>query len=293
MKHPLLQNSFGTQPQVTQDDVYPEGITAMDLAAEDGSLLIGTGTGHLTLLNRNGDQLVRERGFEGLRLLKWSDAGNFAVAALENGRIVCLDRKLQKQWQVDLTGEVVGLAMSPFASHIAVSTESSFVHIVTIDKKEIGKFQTVRPLQFLQFHYERPALVGAAEFGHLCCHNLDGSEEWNERIMNNVGNMVMTGDGKRILLSAFNHDVQVLNGSGKQKGSFVVDGIPDFVAVSGSRRRLVTRTIEHRLYWLNFDGEVSWGCDLSTDPVRNLCAGPLGDRLYMSTQSGRLLQLVW
>ena len=293
MKHPLLQNSFGNPPEVVQDDVYPEGIVAMDLAEEARTLLIGTHTGHLVLLNEKGEQIRRERGFNDLRTLVWSNVGNFGMVALEGGRLVCIDDRLSRRWEVDLTGNVVGLAMSPFGSHVAVSTESSRVHIVTSDKKEVGKFDTQRPLDYLKFLYERPAIIGAAEFGHLCEYSLDGKEEWNERIMNNVGNVAVTADGSRILLSAFNHGVQVLNSSGKQKGAFMVDGIPDFVAVAASKRRLITRTIENRLYWLNFEGDVSWGCDLTPDPAQNLCVGPLGDRLYMSTQSGRLLQLTW
>ncbi|MEQ9411435.1 MAG: hypothetical protein RIK87_27215 [Fuerstiella sp.] len=293
MNHPLLQNSFGNRPQVLQDDVFPEGIVAMDLAAEARTLLAGTGSGHLMLLGPAGEQLARERGFDGLRHLAWSDVGNFAVVALENGRLICLDGRLSRKWEVDLTGEIVGLALSPFGSHIAVSTESAYVHLVTTDRKEVGKFNSTRPLEFLQFLYERPLVVGAAEFGHLCCHDLDGSEQWNERIMNNVGSMSVTGDGRRILLAAFNHGVQVLNSSGRQKGSFVVDGIPDFVAAAANRRRLAVRTLEHRLYWLNFDGDVSWGCDFASDPAHRLCVGPLGDRLYVATQSGRLLQLAW
>lgn len=265
----------------------------MDLADEARTLLVGTKTGQLMLLAQDGSQLCRERGFTGLRYLAWSASGDFGVVALDGGRLVCIDSKLQRRWEVELTGDVMALAVSPYGSHLAVSTESSHVHIVTTDKKEVGKFETTRPLEHLHFLWERQAILGSAEFGHLCCHSLDGEEEWNERIMNNVGNMVVTGDGKRILLSAFNHGVQVLNSRGQQKGSFVVDGIPDFVEVAGSRRRLVARTLEHRLYWLNFDGDVTWGCDFVSDPPRNLCVGPLGDRLYVSTESGRLLQLVW
>ncbi len=273
--------------------MYPEGIAAMDLAAESSTLLLGTHNGTLVLLDRDGKQLARERGFDGVQHLAWSDVGNFAIVALAGGRVRCVNGKLKTKWEVDLTGDVLGVALSPFGSHIAVSTESSRVHIVTTDKKEIAKFETVRPLQFLSFLYERACIVGAAEFGLLCCHTLDGKEEWEERIVNNVGNMAVTGDGKRILLSAFNHGVQVLNSSGKQKGSFAIDGIPDFVAVARNKRRLVARTIEQRLYWLNFEGEVAWGGDLSADPPNHLCVGPLGDRLFVATQSGRLMQLAW
>lgn len=293
MKHPLLQNSFGNPPQVLLDDVYPEGIVALDLADEAGTLLLATGNGQLLLLNREGEQQRRVRGYDGLRFLEWSATGNFAVAALDGGRLVCLNHRLNPHWEVELTGEIVGLGLSPHGSHVAVSTESCFVHIVTTDKKEVAKIQTQRPIDFLSFLWERPALICAAEFGYLSCHALNGEEEWNERIMNNVGNIAVSGDGSRILLSAFNHGVQLLNSRGRQKGSFMVDGIPDFVDVAATKRRLVARTIEHRLYWLTFEGEVSWGCDLSSDPPREICVGPLGDRLYLSTQSGRLLHLAW
>ena len=68
--HPILQNSHGTQPKVTLDDIFPEGIVAMDYADEARSLLIGTGSGGLVLLNGLGDQIRRELGYEGIRFLQ-------------------------------------------------------------------------------------------------------------------------------------------------------------------------------------------------------------------------------
>lgn len=291
--HPFLQNSHGTRPSVTLDDVFPEGIVAISYAAEARTLLVGTQNGCLILMNRLGNQLRREQGFEGLRFLSWCDTGDFGVAALKGGRLVCFDSNLKRLWDVRLTGNVVGLAMTAYGSHIAISTESSEVHIVTSDKKEICKFETTRPLEFMHFVTETALLVGAAEFGHLCCHRLDGTEEWNERIANNVGNMSVTGCGKRILLAAFNHGVQMLNGDGKQKGSFMVDGIPNFVTASSNRNRIAVTTLEGRIYWLKFSGDLLWASDLAQDPPISVCVGPLGERLFLATQSGRLLQLEW
>ncbi len=278
---------------MVQDDVFPEGIVAMDYAEEARSLLVGTATGHLVLLNQSGEQLKRERGFDDIRCLVWSDTGKFGAVALANGWLVCFDDQLKKRWEVELTGEIRGLAITPFGSHIAVSSDSSQTHIVTIDKKEVAKFDTPRPLDFLHFLHEKPLLIGAAEFGHLCCHQLDGHEEWNERIMNNVGNIAVSGCGKRILLAAFNHGIQVLSGRGQQKGSFMVDGIPNAVAASSTRKRLAATTLEDRIYWLNFEGELLWACDLSRDPAKCMCVDPMGERLFVATQSGRLLQLFW
>ncbi len=291
--HPLLQNSHGNRPQVALDDLFPEGIVALQYAAEARTLLIGTKTGQLISLTDDGTPLRRERGFDRLKLLAFSDDGKFGAAALDDGKLICFNGELKILWQVDFTGEVLAIGMTPFGSNIAISTESSRVHIVTTDKREISKFETTRPLQHVQFLQDSPLLIGAAEFGHLCCHRLDGGEEWNERIANNVGHMVATGCGKRILLAAFNHGIQVLNQNGKQKGSFMIDGIPNLVATSASRKRIAATTLENRIYWLNYEGELIWACDLTSDPVVSMAVGPLGDRIFVATQSGRLLQLVW
>ena len=293
MPHTLLQHSYGQRPQVVQDDVYPEGISQMCLSSEQRTLVIGTSSGQLVLIDAAGRLLYRENRFDNLTHLAWAEAGNFGVAVIGAKDLVCFDQTLTQRWKVSMPVDIVGVAISPHGSHIAVSTGSSMMHIVTVDKSEVAKFETTRPVEFIQFSQQEAKLIAAAEFGHLCCHLLDGTEQWNERIMNNVGNMVVSADGKRILLSAFNHGVQVLGGTGKQKGAFVVDGIPDLVLTSPNRRRLAVRTIEHRIYWLDFEGNVKWGCDFGQDPVRNICPGPLGDRLFISTDSGRLMQLEW
>ena len=99
--------------------------------------------------------------------------------------------------------------------------------------------------------------------------------------MNNVGNMVVSADGKRILLSAFNHGVQVLGGTGKQKGSFVVDGIPDLVVTSPNRRRLAVRDL-FGVARSAEDIDSLWGTEDLREDLRRSVAGrllqPLGQR---------------
>ncbi len=293
MSSGLLQNSHGNKPQVVQDDIFPEGIVAIDHAAESRSLLVGTRAGHITLLNSRGEQIRTARSYSGLRKLVWSDNGMFGAAVLGPSSLVCFGADLKPRWDAQFTGNIVGLAVSPYGSHLAVSSDSSRTHVVTTDRREVARFDSPRPLDFLHFLHEKPQLLGAAEFGHLCCQELDGTEVWEERIMNNVGGMSVSGCGRRILLAAFNHGIQVLNSSGKQRGSFMIDGIPNAVSASAIKSRLAATTLESRVYWLNFDGELIWAADLSQDPPQQILAGPLADRMFLTTQSGRLLQLVW
>ena len=293
MSSGLLQNCHGIRPEIAQDDIFPEGIVGIDYAAEARTLLVGTKSGHLTLLDVEGRLLKTERNLTGLEKVVWADTGRFGAVVQQRKKLVCIDSSLKPTWDVKLTAEILSLAITSHGSHIAVAADSSRTHIVTTGRKEITKFDTSRPLDYLHFHSEHPELIGAAEFGHLCCHALTGEEMWSERIMNNVGGMGVSACGRRILLAAFNHGIQVMNRSGKQRGSFMVDGIPCDVSAAANKSRMAVLTLESRIYWMNFDGDLIWAADLSSDPPRHLEVCPLGERLFVATESGRLLQLVW
>ncbi len=289
----LLNNSHGTRPKVTLDHHVPEGITGLATAAESESILVGSATGQLTLMSRTGEILATDRSFRDLSLLAIADAGNFGAAVVNDDRLVCFDSSLSRIWDVRITGRITALAIAPHGGHLAFSTDGCRTHIVTVDKRELAQIDTLRPLDHLAFLSEEPALIGAAEFGSLCSYQLDGREDWNENVMNNIGDISVSGCGRRILLSAFNHGIQVYNRSGKQRGSFMLDGIPNRVSASDNRTRIAAITLENRVYWLNFDGAVQWVADLSADSPQFIQTGAMGDRLLLVTSSGRLLQLEW
>lgn len=293
MKHALLQNSQGTRPDVILDDVYPEGVVDIAYAAEARTLLVATSAGTLTLLCRDGTLLQISRAFTDVRSVVWSDTGNFGAAILGQNTLVCFDASLKILWDVSVTGQIRSAAIAPFGSHLAICDDSSRTHIVSTDRQQTAKFNTTRALDFVQFVAEHPRLIGAAEFGHLCCHDLTGRELWNQRLSTNVGAMSVTSCGRRILLAGFNHGIQMLTSRGNHRGSFLVDGIPSQVRAAASRRRIAALTLESRIYWLNFDGDMLWAADLSIDPPTCIEVGPLGERLFVVTQSGRLLQLRW
>lgn len=293
MKHTLLQNSQGLQPDVVVDDVFPEGIVDIAFAAEARTLLVGTASGTLTLLGCDGTLLTTNRSFEGVNTVVWADTGRFGAAITGHSRVACFDANLRELWDVKVTGQIRSVAITPYGSHLAICADSARTHIVTTDRQQVAKFETTRALDFVQFVATQPRLIGAAEFGHLCCHELDGTELWNQRLSTNVGALSVTSCGRRILLAGFNHGIQMLTSQGTQRGSFMVDGIPALVEVSASRRRIAALTLESRIYWLNFEGDMLWAADMSMDPPIRIAVGPLGERLFVVTRSGRLLQLRW
>ena len=293
MASPLLHNSHGSRPAEIFEDFFPDGVVAIDFADEARTLLVGTVSGHLCLMNQNGDRVVEDRSFVRLRKLVWSDSGNIGVAVLGDNRMLCFDGRLKPLWDVSITGRIVSIAISPHGSHIAFSSDAARLHLVTADRKEIAKVDTRRALEHLTFLAEAPELIGAAEFGQLCRFDLKGREIWNERLMNNAGDMAVSEGGKRIFLAAFNHGVQVYDRSGTQLGSFAIDGIPSRVSASATRNRVAVLTLENRIFWLNFEGTIQWAVDISQDPPMHICTGPLGDRLFIATQSGCVLQIAW
>ncbi len=293
MKHPLLQNSQGSRPDVVLDDVFPEGIVDIAWAAESRTVLLASSAGTLTLLRQDGSLLKSGRGFADVQSIAWADAGNFGAVILGDNKVACIDAELKSRWDIQVTGRIRAIAIAPFGSHLAICADSTRTHIVTTDRQQVAKFDTTRALDFVQFLAGQPKLIGAAEFGHLCCHQLDGTELWNQRLSSNVGSMAVTNCGRRILLAGFNHGIQMLTSQGDQRGTFMVDGIPAKVCVSANRRRIAALTVESRIYWLNFEGDMLWAADLSVDPPQRIAMGPLGERLIVTTQSGRLLQLKW
>lgn len=269
------------------------GIVGLGSAAEAGTILVGSTTGLLTLMQSSGEVLETDHNFRELNRLAWADAGNFGAAVLAEERLICFDAGLRPLWDVRITGRITALAISPHGGHLAFSTDACRTYIVTVDRKEVGQIDSQRPFDHLAFLSEEPALIAAAEFGSLCCYGLNGDEQWSENIMNNIGDISVSGCGRRILLSAFNHGIQMYNRNGKQRGSFMIDGIPSRVSAAETRSRIAAATLENRIFWLNFDGEVQWLADLSADPPQFLKTGPFGNQLLVGTLSGRLLQLKW
>ncbi len=293
MASPLLHNCHGSRPTEVFEDFFPDGIVSIAFAHEARLLLVGTKRGHLSLLSQSGDRIVENLNYTGLSRVALSHSGQIGAAVVNDNRLICFDRSLKPLWDASITGRITSLAIAPHGSHIAFGTDSARMHIVTTDRREIAKIETRRPVEHISFLSEEPELIAAAEFGQLCRYSLKGKEIWNQQLLNNVGDLSIAEGAKRFFMAAFNHGVQVYDRSGEQLGSFAVDGIPSRVSAAATMSRVAVLTLENRIYWLNFEGEVQWAVDISQDPPQHICTGPLGDRLFMATQSGCLLQVSW
>jgi hypothetical protein len=289
----LLQNNHGHRPTVVYDMTPGGTLAGIDLVAETGVVLAATTFGQLMLISPAGDPICTELGFEGVERLVISDSGQFAAIVRDDCQLMFLSSQLKSLWSARITGVITALGIAPHGSHLAVGTDACRIHVVNADRNELCRIETGRAVDFLVFLQQQPAFIAAAEFGNMYCFGVDGTERWHEKMLNNAGDLSASPDGKRIVMAAFNHGVQMFDGKGKHLGSFRVDGIPCKASLSANKTRVAAITLEHRVIWLNLDGNVIWAADLSADPPQYVCAGPLGDRLIVATESGRILHLRW
>jgi hypothetical protein len=293
MASPLLHNCHGARPSEVFEEFFPGGIADLAVASEARRIAVGARSGHMFLLDQSGLRITEDRTFADIRLVRLSATADIGACVVSGNRLICFNQHLKKLWDVSVTGNIAGLAVSPYGSHIAFSTEMNRLHVVSVDRREVFMVDTRRPMEHLEFLAEHSHLIAAAEFGQICRFDLKGRELWNENLIANAGAMSVAEGPGRIFLAAFNHGVQVYDLDGNQLGTFAVDGIPAKVSAARTRSRIAALTLENRVYWLNFEGTIQWAADISNDPPQHICTGPLGDRLLIGTQSGCLLQVSW
>ena len=264
----------------------------ISLARETGDILAVDTSGGLYQLDRRGRIKRVTRGFKTLTALAWSDRGTHGAVATGSSKLYWFDQTLKVKWSKSLPAEIISLAVDPHAHYIAVSLANSETMIFDSRKQQIASFETIRPLKHLSFVASKPLIVGAAEYGLICCHQLDGAEVWSERLWSNVGDLTVTGDGEQIFMARFNHGVQTLDSGGHNRGSYVMRGTPNHISTSFVRRRLGVTTVERNIYWLSADGELIWATTLPDD-VCGIRTDALGRGMTCGLRSGRIYHLEW
>jgi len=285
----LLQQCVGARPDEIFEDFFPDGITAIAMAWEAGRIVVATGNGRLCLMNSGGQRLREAFEVRDVHQLALAHTAAIGLAVCGDRGLYCFDHDLQKLWDGRVTGKITAVAAAPHGSHFAFATDSSKIHIITSERREVSVIETRRPVTQLHFLAETTELIAAAEFGEFSRYNLQGKTVWAEPQVSNIGSMAVAEPARRILLAAFNHGVQVFDLQARHLGSFNVDGIPSKVACTTTRHRLAVVTEEHRIFWLSFDGNVLWAADLSHDPLQHVAVSALGDQMLLASASGCLL----
>lgn len=287
-----LSSGRGIAPQWRWSVTVDGPLVFLALARETGEVLAVDATGGLYRLDRRGRISSLTRGFHDVSALAWDDTGRFGAVVTGDSTLCVLSRQLKVEWALELQDAILALAMDPHGHYVAVSLANGQTAVYDVYKRRISQFDTVRPLSFLQFLASEATLIGAAEYGLLCAHEIKGPVIWNEKLWSNVGDLCATGDGAAIYLAGFNYGIQTFDGDGNIHGSYMVEGTPNHVATTFVPKRLVVTTLEGSIYWLDADGEMLWATDLPEE-ICLVCCDPLGIGIVCGFSSGRIVRLDW
>jgi outer membrane protein assembly factor BamB len=287
-----LQNGTGLAPRVAWSFGMDAELTGLEMARETGEIFAVDASGGVCRSSRQGKIEAISRGLHNVRFIRWSDTGDTGLVVADTSQFSIVDRDLNVVWTSKAPWPILGGAVDAYGHNVAVSLEDGNTVLFSVDKKKLGQFSTIKSLSFLKFVTGKPGLIGAAEYGHLCRHNFEGKELWNEKLWATVGDLSISGDGKLIFLAEFAHGIQSYDPRGNSLANYVVEGTPSRLSVSFFGERLVTCTAERYLYWLDADGALLWAAE-APDEIVSLHCDPLGEWFVAGFKSGRVMRLDW
>ncbi len=287
-----IRSGTGLPPRVTWAFATDAELISVSLAAESSEVFAVDKAGGVYRLSRAGRIEGLSRGLHEPRLICWAHTGDVGFVVEGSDQISLLDSSLNVAWSAGAPSSIFSAAIDAYGHNIAMALQSSDTVIINADRQKLAQFSTTRPLHYLEFSVGIPKLIGAADHGLLCCHSLDGEEEWSERLYSNCGCVSVTGDAKRILVAEYSHGLQVFDSRGQSQASFVLDGTPSIVSASHFGERAAVATVEQQIYWLDADGTLMWATECPEE-ILSLHCDPLGEWLIVALKSGRILRLDW
>ncbi len=292
MEPDWLTSGSGRAPRIAWSLQTEANIVATAYARESGHLYVTDATGCVYSIDRRGELAAVTRGYRDADLIAWADDGSCGVIVTECEQITRLSPKLKSVWSRTLPGEAISLAIDSYGHHIAVGFISRKNMILDWRNKRCGDFETLRPLHFVRFLTTETQLIGVANQGLMCCHDLSGDELWREQVTSNVGDLRITGDAQTILIAGFNHGVQMFDEDGSHQGSYMVEGTPKLIDCTYVPENVAVTTVEKRLFWLDADGEMRWATQLDEELIGLHCDA-LGNGLIVAGESGQIHKLAW
>ena len=287
-----LREGKGIAPRLKWSVTTDGKLAALALARETGEVFLADESGAITRIDRAGKILSMTRTRNPVHRMVWSDKGDWGAVITSDNVVRRIDQNLKQVWDTEIPDTCLAIAVTPYGNHMAVSLADAGILIYNERQRKLARFETVRPLSFLQFSAAQPVLFGAADHGILCCHNLAGAQLWQEKHFANVGSFVVTGDGELLYLASFAHGIQVYDGDGGEVGSYVLEGTINRVATTFEAQRIVASTIERYLYWLDSDGEMLWQTGAPAD-IHSLACDPLGEWIIVGFANGQVMRLDW
>jgi hypothetical protein len=267
-------------------------LVCLAFSRESGEFFAADSAGGLCRLDRWGKVVSLTRGLRDVRSVAWGDTGAAGVILSGAATLLRFGPKMEIEWTLDLPVEALDVAIDPYGNYMAVCLKDGYTLVYDCTKRRVAEYGTLRPVRYLRFLVTEAALVGVAEYGYMCRHDLKGRETWTEKTFCNVGDVSVSGDGQSILLAGYTHGIQSFDGEGISRASYMVEGTANHVSSSFTADRVAVSTLERHLYWLDSDGELLWASQADDEICRVVC-DPFGEWILCGFTNGRLLRLDW
>lgn len=295
MNHSLpewLSHGRGITPELRWSVNLEGSLAGLCVSRETGHTIAADDAGGLYRLNRSGAVTEVSRSFSGVRCIATADTSHAVAAVLSDRTLVWLDAGFQLAWKRSLPEDVTGLAMDPHGDYLAVSQADHRTVVYRSNRSRFAQFKTTRPLKHLLFSCQHNELIGASADGFIAKHTLQGRLLWKKDLITPIGDLSGNVAADLLLVAAYAHGVQIIDGFGEGTGTFVMSGTPFLVSQSVDGQQVVVATQEGRLCLMTMDGDLVWDVDVP-DPVVSVSSPPGQKGLVFGFGSGRITRLVW
>jgi hypothetical protein len=259
----------------------------LSLAREPGTFLLWDGEKMLARAGRQGRQELRRAAPGSVVAAALSDDGRHAAAVGRRGQVWLFTGELDLLWERTLPHRPVAVALDHLGKGLAVADEAG-VHVFDATGRELWRASTPRPLVYLAFVPEAPALVGCAEFGLVCAFDHEGHCLWREGLVVHVGSLAVSGDGEQIVLACFTEGLCVYSLSRARQQRFPQAAPCRLAAVGYLGEPILTAGLENRLALHDAQGELRDELSLPAPPLA-LALSALGERAIVALSGGKVV----
>jgi len=229
---------------------------------------------------------------EPVKILSWSETGEFGTALVGKNSIVRIDARLKVVWTIEVPFTCTTLAIDPYGVFTFLASADGGVLVLDDRGKKAAVIETVRPLSHVGFLIDEPVVFAAAEHGLLATYSIAGRKVWEQPLWSNVGDLAVVQKTGHVLLATLNQGIQAFNGQGDAAGSFILEGTVSKVATNYSGNHSLAATIENSIYRLDDDGSLLWAAPTEEEIVK-VDVHPIDPVGLIVLKNHQVLRLEW
>lgn len=261
--NPLWTTSIGAAPR------------GLSLAREVGHILVWDHRS-LHLFERGRQSLASQTMPAPLVSACLADDGSALAAIGVKGEIWFFDGKIKLVWEKQLPQAGLAVALDSFGRFIAACDASGNLRLFDRKGTLLAETKTPRPLRYLAFIPERPALVGAADFGLVAVYDARLQCLWRDGLVANVGSLAVSGTGETIALAGFSAGLYCYRMTGPPHTWLPLSSPCKLAALRYDGRRVLFVNQANHLQLVDLEQKVQGEFVLPGTPVE-IAISPLGD----------------